>query len=304
MNWPPQLGVSDMGSIITKKIEIPLPDNYPCPVNRVGDYINYQDGYFRGVEICDESYDKNKKGIVLYFHGSGARATAQSALSDAVNEKGYSFIGINELGYGESGKATYRYGYGNVNLPEFQNRWIKSAWWVKAVMEYIKPRVEKTNERIVILGHSMGAAAAIAYLAGYADFDEGEGNTHADHFRARLQGVFVNGATIGGLGTFTWNDINKNINGMSQMFRLAQDAEVRKLIVYSDNDAYGPPDYVKRLQMALKSDKNTYMVSSGGRGHSWLGASTDNAKIAAQWIDSLMRGQPIHLLDGRLAVTV
>lgn len=293
-----------MGNIITKKIEIPLPENYPCPVRRPSDYTEHQGVYFRGAEICYESYEQNKKGIVLYFHGSGGGPTRQYALSDAINDLGYTYIGINELGHGDSGPLTYRTGYGNVNNPEFQNRWIKTAWWIKTVMDYLKPRLESTGEKVVILGHSMGATGTIAYLAGYADFDEVGVDTHVDKYKDYLKGVMVNGATIGGLGTFSWNDVNRNINGMSQMLRLAQYAKVRMLITYSDNDSYAPPDYVKRLQLALQKDDLTYLVSSGDRGHAWTGKSRENADIAASWVDSLMTDKPILLLNGKPATPI
>lgn len=291
-----RIGVSNM-AVIQELIEFPIPEDYPCPIDNRDNYV-LSGAYFRGYSFKDSSYGSSSnpyKGVVLYFHGSGAGEPKETLLTTTLCNEGYIFIAINDLNLGISGMRPEKYGYGNVNDPQFTQRWILSGWWVRSVINYVEDMVKANNYPVVLIGHSMGAAGVLAYLAGYTGGEQ----THInDKLGSLYRGCLANGATIAGLGNNSWNDITFNINQMSQMMRLAQEAPSTKLIVYADNDSYAPPEYVKFLESSLASGKSTYVLGAGNLGHSWFNIDHTTTQIVASWVDQLMNWKAIRTVKG------
>lgn len=238
---------------------------------------------------------------LVYFHGSGASSPlTEGPLLDALIAAGWTVFTTNSFGNGISPRRPFRYGYGNVGDPEFTLNWIKAAWGVHAMLSGIGMYGTSSEfSSLVLLGHSAGGSALLGYLAGYAKYRV------AEQLGNKFKGVLVNGATIGGLGNGSWNDVMRNINHMSCMMRLAQDSPGRKIINYNKNDLFAPPEYVKRVQMALDgNDPNTFITTVAGEGHSWVNKNPALAEIAVEWCNQLAEGRPIMNLDGSIAQSV
>lgn len=273
-------------------IEVPLEFSpsqldidFPFPVNRPS---AYNDVYLRGKLYADTSAPI--LGVVFYFHGSGAAGPISGPLVNKLTGAGYRVVALTYFGSGESSVSPFKYSYGNVTAPEFTQLFIKTSYWVKAAIKG-SGVLGSGPSNIVLLGHSMGASAVLAYLAGYA----GEVDPL---FWPVFKGAIVNGATVGGLGNNSWNDVNRNINTLSGIVNLV---EGKVIMTYSDNDPYCPPDYAKRIQAAIRPDSEIYLTSPGPLGHSWMNASEANAQTVLNWVNQLINDEPIRNSDGSLA---
>lgn len=262
--------------------ELPLGAGHPLPGQTWGDGI--MEWYYSGELTYDaEPHDE----MVIYFHGSGG-GLIPTILKDGFLNEGYSVLSSCYFNSYKSWQSPFRYNYGNTGAPHFSSLWIKHAWWVRSTVEYALTTF--TPIKIVLVGHSMGASAVLAYLAGYTGFG-GDVPSH-------VQGSLVAGATVGGLGDLSWNDINRNINSMTNMVALNP---TRTIMGYGDNDVFAPPDYVKHIQMALPAVTDTYIVSPGDAPHAWI-ADPSFYTCGVMWTKQLMDGAPITDRLGNPAV--
>lgn len=263
-------------------VDIPLAPGYPMPSVR----LNASDYKLSARVSYDDSFTTDK--LCFYFHGSGSTDFLEGPLLDALLADGFSVVCTMALGSGSSSPSPYRYGYGNVNAPHFLAHFIKDAWWVESVIAAYEPGFDASTG--VILGHSRGAAAALAWAAGYS------GRTS---FPEGLKGVVASGATVAGLGDLSWNDVNRNINTLSGIVNRLR---VKTIMAYGNLDTYGPPDYARRLQMAIPEGAETYMVTPGDAGHNWTN-SAEYSHLAAMWAGQIVSDAEVTDKDGNPAVT-
>ena len=269
-------------AIISTAHELPPMPGHPFPTAPFQG--QYSDVIYRGVSYEEDS--QPVKGIVFYFHGSGANAPLNNgALVQDLTQAGYRVVSITMLNHGNSTPSGFRYGYGNVNDPDFTSLFIKTAWWVATVMSSNL----KDGLPYMIVGHSMGASATLSYLAHYAQQPE----VLAD---PNYKGAILNGATVGGTGDFSWNDVSKNLAIIGGMVSLIEPGK-RLLLCYTDNDAYCPPDYAKRVQTMIPTDADVYITSPGAFGHSWMNST--NSWIVKNWVEQLYNDQPLLTASGK-----
>lgn len=273
-------------AIVFSDTQIPLPPGFPLPSPTRYNAANF---YYAARLYFDDAVNyPGQRPLVVYFHGSSATTYLTGPLLNALCAEGYQVLAIMTLGV-LSPSNPFRYGYGNVSAPHFTAHFIKDAFWVEAAMSALNLD-DPSGTDVVALGHSRGAAACLAWAAGYS------GRTS---FPARLKGVFASGATVAGLGDLSWNDMNRNINTMSGIVNLLKPKTV---MAYGNIDAYGPPDYSRRLQMALPEGvTDKYFVTPGDAPHEWTNM-TAYAPLAAMWVKQLLTGATITDKDGNPAI--
>lgn len=272
-------------AVVESTMNLPLAANFPMP-----SYMYDPSDYHLQVRsYYDNTWTGGYDGVVFYFRGSGATGwpDANSPLVQEILGKKYLLMVLASFGVaGASEAAPYRYGYGNVNAPHFTAHWIRTAWEVASVLEYFG----SMPTPYVILGHSRGAAAALAWGAGYCGEDAA---APADY--PMLKGIVASGPTVAGIGGYSWNDMPRNINSMCNLMALNK---VKTLACWGGADDLAPPDYVKRIQQAIPKGKDTYVLTPGpSHGHNWTGTAT-GAPIVARWIEQVMTDSPITLADG------
>lgn len=229
---------------------------------------------------------------VCYFHGSSANDYLSGPLLDGLVSKGYRVISCMALGSGASSVSPYRYGYGNVNAPHFTAHFIKDAWWVESLIQAFDLDDPSSQDILCLLGHSRGAAACLAWAAGYS------GRTQFN--LPALKGILASGATVAGLGDMSWNDMNRNINTMSGIVNLLK---VKTILAYGNVDTYAPPDYARRLQMALPEGvTDKYFVTPGDAPHEWTN-SAEYSHYAVMWAEQILTGAVITDKDGNPAIS-
>lgn len=271
-------------AIVEQTVNIPLAEGFPMP-----SYMYDRSDYHLQTRTYMDDTWTSADGIVLYFRGSGASGwpDSNSPLVQEILGKNYILVTLASFGVaGASEAAPYRYGYGNVNAPHFTAHWIRTAWEVASVLASVGVQ----SLPCVILGHSRGASAALAWAAGYC----GEDTPDPTSFSG-LKGIVANGATTAGIGGYRWNDMPRNINSMCNLLALNK---IKTLACWGGADDLAPPDYVKRIQQAIPEGKDTYVLTpSPDFGHSWIGSAA-GAPILAQWIEQMMTDSPITLSDG------
>lgn len=271
-------------AIHEQTVDIPLATNFPMP-----SYMYDPSDYHFQVRSYEDDTWTSVDGVVFYFRGSGASGwpDSNSPLVQAIHGKKYILVTLASFGVADASEAApYRYGYGNVNAPHFTAHWIRTAWEVASVLEYFDNLVVP----YVILGHSRGAAAALAWAAGYCGEDSPDPTSYP-----MLKGIVASGATVAGLGGYRWNDMPRNINSMCNLLALNK---VKTLACWGGADELAPPDYVKRIQQAIPKGKDTYVLTPGpSHGHNWTGSAA-GAPIVSRWIEQVMTDSPITLADG------
>lgn len=271
-------------AVIEITTDIPLAANFPMP-SYMYDPSDYHLQIRSYVDDTWSSYD----GMVLYFRGSGASGwpDINSPLVQEIVGKKYYLAVLSSFGVAGSSEASpYRYGYGNVNAPHFTSHWIRTAWEVTSALEFFG----NIPLPFAILGHSRGAAAALAWGAGYC----GEDALGPDDY-PMLKGIVAAAPTTAGRGGYRWNDMPRNINSMSNLMALNK---VKTLACWGGADDLAPPDYVKRIQQVIPEGKDTYVLTPGPDfGHNWIGSAA-GAPIVARWIEQVMTDSPITLADG------
>ncbi|UFS66935.1 hypothetical protein LO749_20805 [Paracoccus denitrificans] len=242
--------------------------------------------------------------IIVYLPGSGSTTLldqntpfVQDLLAGKMQRLFISCSFMNVTSTGSSVRPS-RYSYGNVNSPHFTGSWIKyaaeAANHIGNVARYYAGMHQGT--RIVLLGQSMGSSAHVAYLANMhpqsrAYFNDLHG------VDGKIAGALVNAPTQAGLGDYSWNDLPRNIRGMSDMFHRL-DPSIKTLISYGDADEYAPPYYTSRVRQALKPGSPHYLLSAGpGIGHNWMTTAAGRPKVRT-WIDQLFDGTTITQVDG------
>lgn len=260
-------------ALVVNDAALPLPADYPMPS------VKYDPTTMHFAVRVAYDDEVPSKGSVIYFHGSGTTGPLTGPLFDALVAAGYTLYSVQYFGVGDSSPNPFRYGYGNVNAPHFTSHFIKSGWWVEAAVRALAPSIPTD---VVLLGQSFGAAALLTWSAGY---------TGTKTVLPNIKGILANGATVAGLGDLSWNDVNRNINSLTPIVQQLKD---RTLMVYGGQDQYAPPDYVKRLQMAIPLDTETYVLTPGSTyGHTWINESPANAALVVEWVDQLIDGLPI-----------
>lgn len=229
---------------------------------------------------------------VFLFHGSGAtgHVSASAPHIRAMVNAGICVIHPLFFGVRNSSPSPYRYNYGNVNAPHFMSHFIKTAIWPEAVYKWALDNLSP-DSAFMFLGHSMGAGACVAWGSNFF------GRSVSGSFDPRYKGMVANAATVAGLGDNTWNDVMRNINTLSQIIYLLRTGQ-RVILTYSNLDGYAPPDYSRRLQMAIRPGRDIYMVSPGNQPHSWMGLNDATGAMVLLWVNQVLSGAEVTERDG------
>lgn len=273
-------------AVVETVYTVPMAENFPMPntnYNTVPKAYHFQIAQYADPATAEDKY-------VIYHPGSGATTfIGDGPLVRELTSRGYQVLSFAYYGMADASPLSpYRYGYGNVNAPHFTAAWIRFAWEVVSSLEWMLATIG--DNPFVLAGHSRGASAVLAWAAGFCGVD-----TPAPGSYANLRGIFCSAPTIAGLGNLRWNDMNRNLNSISNLWALN---ELRTVMTFGGDDKYAPPDYVKRLQMVLREDQETYVVTPGATvGHSWIN-SPQYAEYAGMWLEQLMEQTPITRVDG------
>lgn len=270
-------------AIVYEDANLDSPFAYPV-MNRL--WKDYPITFSSRVYYDDSWPDFTEKPIVGYLHGSGATGFPQGNLLNALVGAGYVVIAVMHLGYPSGtipdmgSSEPFRYGYGNVNSPHFMAHFIKDAFWCDMV-SYVCSNISSAhNKPFLILGHSMGASAAISWAAGNSGFK---------NISPNFKGIIANAGTVGGLGDGSFNAMPRNVNTMTDMVHRIK---CKALLTYADDDLYAPPEYARRIQSVIPDGKDTFSLSAGLGGHNWLQSPSGSTQMTS-WVTQLMTDQPI-----------
>lgn len=301
-------------SLISQAALVPmLPDAYPWPSRRHaaaqaesmgGDHGNFGWWAMQNLVVDDEANFGAPFEIILHLPGSGATSLMNETtplVQDLLAGKPQRiFVSCSFMGATSTGASIRpsRYGYGNVNAPHYTSSWIKYA---AEAAHQIGGAAKQfgglhPDTRIVLLGHSRGASAHVAYLANMHPQSRAyfNGLYGSD---GMIAGALLNAPTQGGLGDYSWNDLPRNIRGMSDMFHRLNPS-IKTLLTYGDIDEFAPPYYTSRVRQGLKPGSPHYLLSAGpGIGHSWMTTTTGRPKVR-MWVDQLFDGTTITQVDG------
>lgn len=264
---------------------------WPLP-SRLYKRENYQ---FDTRKFYDDSWPDGEPPsgrYVFYFHGSGASGplSVNAPQLKAMVDAGICVIQPLYFNVRNSSQTPFRYGYGNVNAPHFMSHFIKTAIWPEAAYKWALDNLP-SDSTFMFLGHSMGAGACVAWGSNFF------GRSVSGSFDPRYKGMVANAATVAGLGDNTWNDVMRNINTLSQMIYLLRSGQ-RVILTYANLDGYAPPDFSRRLQMAMRGDRDVYMVTPGNQPHSWMGLNSVTAAMTLMWVEQVLTGSVVTERDG------
>lgn len=269
-------------STVFEDFLIPLPADFPLPTDS---QHSVQDYTLSARLYKDNAWDTvNDRTLVLYFHGSGTTGPLTGPLLDGLLAEGYMVLACCYFGVHLSSENPHPYEYYNVNAPLFISSAIKLSWWIQAALDFATGSIPSSG--IVVLGHSLGATAAIAWGAGYTCK-----GTYP------VKGIVASSATIAGLGDNSWNDMVQNISVTSQIISLLK---VKTILAYSDRDENGPPDFQRRIQMAIEDDAPVYMVSPGNGTHTWTN-NASYARFAVEWVKQIANDSVVKSRNGTAA---
>ena len=117
-------------------------------------YLHYEDVFFQSKDSTRLHgwflpSKKSPVGTVIHFHGNAQNLTAHSAFVDWLPEEGFNLFTFDYRGYGKSEGSPNRQGIYEDCI---------------AAIEYIKTREDIDQEKIFILGQSLGGANAVTVL--------------------------------------------------------------------------------------------------------------------------------------------
>ncbi len=270
-----------MALVYTDEI-IPLCPDYPVRAKFDVSMFNLSGRLYR-----DSSWGAGTRPTVVYFPGSGASTPISGPYVEKLVALGYQVLGVVFFNYWNSSPFPFRSGYANVAAPTFTAHFIKDAWSVQCVLDWIRADARIDNDNIVLTGHSKGGTGLAAWAANY---------TCRNVFPVKA--VFCNGITAAGLGNLRWNDLNRMIGSLSQ---IVYSIVPKTIISWGDQDPYAPPDVARRIQMAAQEDANIYFMSPGTAGHSWINDPVLSS-ISVGWVQQLMTGAPVRDRFGNIAI--
>lgn len=231
--------------------------------------------------------------VVLYFHGAGQvpHYDTDNEIISAIVEKGYIAVGFMNFRSGTSSTPPDTSGYGDIGSPQYLQNMILGARRVQAAIEDAQRRFP--GHPIFLMGQSAGAIASFAWSS-WSNMPE------FSSARESVYGILGNGGLSGGgLGTYTWNSFDRNLAIFGE---LIQQVQHRTVACWATNDAFAPPDMVRRWHQMLPEDSPVYVVSPGVRegGHGWL-SRPGASDIWGEWLVSLVEDTPI-LVNGVPAI--
>ena len=100
-----------------------------------------------------DSNKKNKKGTILFLHGNGDNLSSQMPYTVWLSQAGYDVYIFDYRGYGKSS------GHPNLDIT-IQDVELMVSYVVKQLHVY-----ENSNDKLILMGHSLGASMAIYALA-------------------------------------------------------------------------------------------------------------------------------------------
>lgn len=266
-------------AIVWTEATIPLASGYPMPqqAESAAGFSIRTRAYF------DDAVAQTKAAIYMPGSGTATPPSETHALIVALCAAGYHVL---TAGWDIEPYSPYRYGYHSTSNPLVLANWIRSAWSLQSLLWYNNVIGKPAP---VVIGSSRGASAAVAWAAGYC--------TGGQAFS--IKGILANAATIGGLGGYVWNDVMRNVNRMaSSMIGLLDNKPYPIVLSYGGADDYAPPDYQRRVQLAIPDNSAVYMVTPGPAfGHSWF-TDPSGTPLAVMWADQLWAGSAITKADG------
>lgn len=268
------------------------------PVMEGGEFIyphlKKEDYHYSARVFQDTAWSSDPdRPVVLYFHGSGQvpHYETDHGVVSSIVDRGYIAIGFMNFRSGTSSTPPDTSGYGDTGGPQYLQSMVAGARRVQAAIEFAQR--EYTGHPVFLMGQSAGTIASLAWSS-WSNMPE------FSSARESVYGILGNGGLSGGgLGTYTWNSFDRNLAIFGE---LIQQVQHRTVACWATNDAFAPPDMVRRWHQMLPADSPVYVVSPGDMegGHSWLprpGASS----IWGEWLTSLVEGTPI-LVNGVPAI--
>lgn len=218
--------------------------------------------------------------VVYYFAGSGSTTHIEGSLPDAIVEAGYVFVSTLPARILTTEDLMWINGYGNVNSPNFLGYVAMDGWMVKNAINQVMPLSSK-----VILAQSKGATGAVGYLAGLCN--------DTDFSNNRLEGAYLNGASLASLSDKAWVNIEGTIRIMGDIINWSSKSNIPRILHYGERDTFMTPNMLDKVQLMQpkgKKDPNIYYASTDNL-HSWMNKSKENADYVTKQVSKIFRGE-------------
>lgn len=237
--------------------------------------IDYDNVYLQSYDLVRlhgwKLRTKNKyKGTILFFHGNGDNVSTQLPNTYWLAEEGYDVYIFDYRGYGQSaGSATLD----------------NTTKDIEVMIAYVTKMLPE-DEKLIILGHSLGASMAIYSVANSA-------------YRGRIGGL-VTAAAFSDYRDIVQEVLSKNLlswafqwplsytidNSYRPLDFIAQVAPVPVLILHSKSDEMIDLYHGKKLFEAAKNPKTFSFIGSG---HSWIFAGAASRRFFLNYINKLSK---------------
>ncbi len=228
------------------------------------------DDWFARGKLGKSRVDQTAAGTILYFHGNGDNVSTQLPNTFWLVKEGYDLYAFDYREYGLS--------QGKAELDTVMND-------MELMIAYVVKRLPK-NEKLIVMGHSLGGAMAIYAVA------------HSD-YRDRIEALI----TIEAFSDY--HDVTQDVLSKSWLFWLFQwplsftvDNSYRPLdsigsispvpvaIIHSKSDEMIPMYHAERLFAAAKDPKTFLLINSN---HSNILISKENRQVLFDYLKTLQK---------------
>lgn len=264
-------------AIVLTDYTVPLGPEFPMP----GKLHSAADFNISARVYKDDAVAQTKTAVYLPGSGSTSVPSGTSRPIQSLCAAGYAVL---TAGWSYKPYGPYRSGYSEAD-PLTTAFFIRDSWVLQLLLQQAAALGMSAP---VVIGHSKGASAAMAWAAGYCS----AASTPV------IKGILATGSSFGGMGGNVWNEVLRTLNRLACIVGLLDNKPYPIILSYGGTDDYAPPDFQRRLQLAIPDNSPVYMVTPGvTSGHNWI-TGDSQAPLAVMWADQLWSGSTITLADG------
>lgn len=282
-----------MAVIFQGVVKIPVCESAPeTPFDPMENHWYCGGLFFSSTAVVGQTNKIAFNKLAIYFHGPDDTElpSTNDPLIVALINDGWAVFCAGNFGVKGASLSPWSTGYGSISNPNHYGNMIKMVRWVQSAIQYLytsahlfASSASSKLPQCVILAHSTGAAAALAWsgmcdLAGVQDLKT----------LPLVKGLVGNSATMGYSAANVWNDPMAVIGALSKSYNLVKHPTT---MFYNDVDVYAPPGFSKRLALSLPKNSPVTLKSNGALAHDWMKQTT------APWLAELNR---IHAIESNL----
>jgi len=214
--------------------------------------------------------EKEKKGSILFFHGNGDNVSTQLPNTFWLAKEGYDLYLYDYRGYGQS-----------QGIPDLDDTISDMEQMIAHAVQQLSE-----NEKLIVMGHSLGASMAIYVVAHSAYRDRIESlitlEAFSDYHHV-TQDVLSRSWLF---WLFQWPLSFTVSNTYSPLDSIAQVSPIPVCIIHSENDEMIDMYHADRLFEAAKEPKTFKLIDSN---HSNVLVTKDNRQVLFDYLKTLKK---------------